>query len=405
MAPEFFSSLLEIQALSRSRSIKMSARLRPNGANLRLLGWQPFTSPLTGSELVPNRRPCPWRGTTDCGGAPADGSLAFVWPFAMTRRYGVKTLSWLGQSYDGYFLGVYGPDVMPLLTRPVMSSLLRDITRERPDLAALHLLRMPLTWQGQGNPFARLTRQPFLPSYEMKLRKEFKELYEICFSGLSRNKIARGERKLAALGALIDLATSPEERLAVYETFKQQKAVQLAAAGQGNVFEDTAIDAFFTAVFSCTELRSFELDLSSLPVGPDIGATSIGARFKDRYYGMQTSLGDFEFKKLSPGFLLKRDAIARQCKCGASAFDLGPGAGWHKDSWHPSKLPRFATCIPLKPTGVLATALSIADLRARSAARSSRLVSKILGVAQSWQQELINQMSYLLQQQRSKPFT
>ena len=67
--------------------------------------------------------------------------LAFVWPFAITHRYGVKTLSWLGQSYDGYFLGVYGPDVMPLLTRSVMSALLRNISRERPDLGALHLLR------------------------------------------------------------------------------------------------------------------------------------------------------------------------------------------------------------------------------------------------------------------------
>ena len=117
----------------------------------------------------------------------SDGRLAFVWPSAITRRYSVKTLSWLGQSYDGHFLGVYGPDVMPLLTRPVMSSLLRDITRKRPDLAALHLLRMPLMWQGRENPFARLSRQPFAPSYEIKLSSFYRmrlswTLKSVCYA-------------------------------------------------------------------------------------------------------------------------------------------------------------------------------------------------------------------------------
>ena len=261
----------------------------------------------------------------------SDGRLAFVWPFAITRRYSVKTLSWLGQSYDGHFLGVYGPDVMPLLTRPVMSSLLRDITRKRPDLAALHLLRMPLMWQGQENPFARLSRQPFAPSYEIKL-SSFKELYGRCFSKASRHGISRKEKKLIALGAVKECPINAEGRVAVYETFRRQKAVQLAGLAQSNVFEDSAVDAFFKAVLSCTDLNSFVLDISSLGVGHDVGATFIGARFKDRYYFIQTSLGEFEFKRLSPGFFLMRDAIARECESGTSVYDLGPGVGRHKDS-------------------------------------------------------------------------
>lgn len=307
------------------------------------------------------------------------GRLAFVWPLAVTRRLGVPTLTWLGQSFGGYFLGVYRRDAVPLLTQPVLQELFGRIADERPELAASYLTGMPLHWQGIENPLLQLGRDPFaVPAYEVALPAEFTTLYDACFGKKTQSGLRRKEKQLAALGeVLIGVAEAGDERLALYETFKVQKARQLAADGKANVFADPAIDAFFADLASQPASAS-ALELSSLDVGDDHAATFMGARFKDRYYFLQTSLGEGEPQRSSPGLILMRETIARQCREGVSVFDMGPGFGPHKATWKPQSFDRFALSRALSPRGIVPALLARAALHLREVMRNSKRVDGLV---------------------------
>lgn len=296
-------------------------------------------------------------------GRDSDGRLAFIWPFAETRRLGVKTLVWLGDSFGGCFFGVYRADAGSALTRPVLSSLLEAIAAER-GLAAAYLSCMPLVWHGFENPFARLPREPFTACYTLPLSNDFDGLYKSCFSSKSRQTHRRRSRQIAEFGSVqLESCGTHTERLELLEIFLRQKAIQLEAKRESNVFVVPAIAAFFRTLAEATS----PLEFLSLRVDADPAAIFLGARHKDRFYFIQASHDQDAYGRLSPGFLLLRELIARECQSGTSVFDMGPGEGPHKAAWQPQVLTRFATCISFTASGSAATALAIVKLRAREA--------------------------------------
>ncbi|MEZ5776531.1 MAG: GNAT family N-acetyltransferase [Hyphomicrobiaceae bacterium] len=303
-------------------------------------------------------------------GRDGSGETAFIWPMAVTRRAGIRVLTWLGQEHANYNMGLYAPGVAALIGVNDLWRMISEIAASRPGIAAVSFSSQPLHWHGIANPFAELPRQASAnSSWLLPLEGSFASLYEARIGRTTRQTLRRKERKLAELeGYAVARAVSTADRLDLFEAFREQKAVQLAAQGTPNVFERPEIAAFYADLAETEREGGALIDCTGLTVGSDIIAVASGARFQDRFYLLTTSIAMGEHQRWSPGLVVMKEQIADACAAGAGLYDFGTGDGAHKLTWGPDNFALFDTYVPLRTAGYAVTWLG------RSRAFAKRVV-------------------------------
>jgi CelD/BcsL family acetyltransferase involved in cellulose biosynthesis len=233
---------------------------------------------------------------------------------------------------------------MDTLDTQELQRLLTLIRRERPELCAGHFTSQPAEWDGLENPFIRLCSQrSAVQAYDFKLDPSFDKLYTSNISSRSRSALRRKERKLHGSGKLsIGLAETSDQRVEIFEDFLRQKALQFKAQGIRNLFADPYVRDFYREIFAGNHSGA-PFECAYIRVGEELVATFTGIRFKDRFYYLISSMTLGELRRWSPGLILMKEVIARQCQHGAMYFDLGPGQGMHKDMWKGSEIPLIET--------------------------------------------------------------
>jgi len=179
-------------------------------------------------------------------GEHSNGEIAFIWPMAITRCFGISVLSWLGQTYAGYNLGLYRPDIMAMVGEKELKRFLKEIKLHRPELAAVNFYHQPLEWEGITNPFSLLPSVPtYENSYMLKLPDNFDIFYKTVVSRKIRQVQRRNEKRLRESGNFImDRAKTSEQRLEIHEIFLQQKTLQLKNIGIYNVYRNPGLRQF-----------------------------------------------------------------------------------------------------------------------------------------------------------------
>ena len=317
-----------------------------------------------------------------------DGSAAIIWPMAITTWRGSRVLTWLGQGYTNYNMGLYHSDIAGEIDAGFMRQAVAEIGARLPAVSALHLTDQPLAWNGQPNPFAKLPHQPSANvSFEMTLQEDPNALIRSALSNSTRRSLERLERRLKERGvAEFGIAEGLEQRQEVFSAFMRQRAAQFEKMNVANHFSHPAIRAFYKELFMQQSGAPFES--AFLKFGGKIVATSNGMKFQDRFYHLTLSMSLEGGESLSPGRLLSREQVAHQCRQKIAVFDFGPGTGRHKEAWHPRPLAYMETYLPLRRSGAVITVLRSATARGNAMILSSPSMQRAISAMKKARRKL-----------------
>jgi CelD/BcsL family acetyltransferase involved in cellulose biosynthesis len=306
-------------------------------------------------------------------GRNAEGTPLFLWPFATASILGMTVLGWLGQEHANYNMGLFAPGAVAKYEASDMRRLLAAVACEAGAAAAL-LKSQPFSWEGVANPFALLLHQAAPSSGYAVTLGDFEALVEQRFGKCSRNNFQRKERKLGDIAPLAyGWAETSDEKLAIMDTFFAQKFRRLAAMGVGEVF-DAHARAFYRELALLERDNPSRLRLGYLKVGDTVAAIFAGSVCRDRHAVALSSIGEGEMHKQSPGVLLLRHQIEEACGKGLAFFDIGAGAGRHKEQWCDVVQPLFDSFIAFRPDGLLLTLPLAALARAKRVIKSSPIL-------------------------------
>lgn len=286
-------------------------------------------------------------------GTDGQGRVVFIWPMAIRRSMGTSVLTWLGSPIASYNMGLFRRDAGTFAPEEI-AGLLRTVAKERPGISAIELTNQPSKWEDVSNPFASL---PSRPSGEcarsIPLGASFEALCKAKHSTSRRDQFRRKERKVGEFGRVeYGQATTIAARAGYVDAFLAYKNAQLEKIRAPNVFANRAIASFLHRL-AAADTRSYACDLAFLKIGGMLTAAHWGFRFKDRYYCFNESLAEGPALRYSPGTLLMRQSVERECGAGTKYFDFGPGPGQHKDIWGPVDVPLIDTRMIIRVVGWL----------------------------------------------------
>jgi len=306
-------------------------------------------------------------------GTDATGQLALIWPMAKGRSMGATVLTWLGQSYNTYNMGIFRRGVLRALGPDDVRAILSRIVEANPDIDAFNFYHQPAHWDGLQNPFALLPGTPsYLKSYVVRLEQDFENFCKSRVSKKFQAKVRRMERRLAETGQVeCLLAQTPEERLAVFESFLRHKDYDLSRLGVSNAYRNPGLARFLREIITCNEQEEC-FEVTSLTVDCDRLATIIGANFKQKFVCLILSMdNENPLAKWSPGSILIHDRF-RNCHAqGTDVIDMGIGEGHHKNAWRPDELPMFNTHFAARFRGWPYSAGLLLSARARRFMRNN----------------------------------
>lgn len=338
--------------------------------------WQSFEREAVGSVYQTYRWVSAWcqHAARPMGETPLilagylpSGELGFLWPMAVSDKYGVRVLTWLGQTHASYHMGLYRRDAAAQLQACDLRAALAAIVAAHPDVAALQFRNQPVIWDGVENPMSRLGHiaSP-TKSYELRLTNDFETIYKNIFSGNRRYEHRTKERRLAESGRLEFLDNPASgERLQILETFFEQKAAQFASKKLANPYHAEPVKTVYRA-FASSQPAMQPSELVALKHNGSIIAIDYGMSHQRRFYGLMCSMppaGDLI--KYSPGQLLMRKRIEWLCAQGMAFCDFGPGDGFHKQTWHATPVDLFETHLPLSFKGWPATLMQRSFIAAK----------------------------------------
>jgi CelD/BcsL family acetyltransferase involved in cellulose biosynthesis len=283
-------------------------------------------------------------------GFAADGEALFLWPFELTRGMGIEALAWLGQDHANYNMGLFAPGAAASLAAGDISRLLAAVA-ERSGAAAAILKAQPFDWDGAANPFAKLPHQLSPNSGYAVTLGDFTAIYHHRFGKRSRQTLERKARKLGEMGAVsYGWAETRGEKLDLLETLFAQKARHFAAIGVRDIL-DAHARAFYRDVALLDGDNPSRLRLGYIKLGDEVLATYCGTVCHRRFIVSFCSLAEGEAQRWSPGALLLRHQIEEACASGLAFYDIGAGAGRHKDDWADVVQPLFDSFIAFSPQG------------------------------------------------------
>lgn len=305
----------------------------------------------------------------------ADGRLAFIWPLAISRSFGLGTLGWLGQSYAGYNMGLYATDIVESITGCQLRCCLDEIVRNYRDICVANFYHQPSEWLGVTNPFSRIPRVPTDENaYMLELHSDFEHLFNATFRAKTRQTLRRQEKKLHSCGDVeIARGESRESRLGLLRQFLDHKAGQLSKIGVQNVYSNPGLSRFLHQIIGA-ESETMAIDFFHLDVDGESVAIIGGANFRGMFYYafVSKSPDRSDCARWSPGTVLLREVIARCCANGVTHFDFGSGPSPAKRAWHPQEIELFNNYFALRAIGAPQTVLRRAALRGKRLVKYNR---------------------------------
>lgn len=267
----------------------------------------------------------------------ADGELCALLPLVVTRRSGFRFAEFIGGKHANYHMGLFAPGFAAQLDTEQTEQMLTEIGSAIGGLDALAFVNQPVTWQGTGNPAARLAAGPS-PSRAYKLALitgDGDATLRRSMSSHARKKLKNKHSRFKDFGpSVLTRATTPGEVARVIEAFLAQKAERFRAMGVPDPFAEPAMRAFLERAAMDDSSGRPAIELYALDLDGRAVATYVGAIQGDRFSGMATSFDmASETVKTSPGELLLSELIRLKAREGVAVFDLGVGEARYKTTF------------------------------------------------------------------------
>ena len=204
------------------------------------------------------------------------------------------------------------------------------------------------------NPFHHVAAHPFSAgAHAATLDASWDKFYRSRRSGRARNKNARMEKRLAALGELrFECVEDPAERSELVAWVLDLKHRQLTQTGARNPFGANDVRQFFDRVSANGDLKLFRLTLDAEPLAAVLGLVRNGCF----YYLVPV----YEFgahARCSPGNALLHKVMEWSIDQGLTRFDFTVGDEAYKRDWSDVDVPMSFTCLPASLKGWLAMAV------------------------------------------------
>jgi CelD/BcsL family acetyltransferase involved in cellulose biosynthesis len=264
----------------------------------------------------------------------ARGEIAFVLPFQIRKKYGLRILEWLAQAENNYGQGLFSVDFSGGKASKWFDQNLASVFKALPPFDVINLQNTPLSALGYPDIFANVPKSKAAnSSYVTLLKPPYENLLRSKRSAKSISKIRRRDERIMALGD-VQFCVEPlgsRTSAALAECFIHKKK-QLAEMGITNVFEDQQ-QKFLLRLTYGESLRAFKLTCDGQTI-----STIIGATYGNRFWLMITSLSANAPLALSPGDLLLRKTIAWCCEQNLELFDFSNGEIGYKTIWADEKV-------------------------------------------------------------------
>ena len=297
----------------------------------------------------------------------SDGDIAFLLPFCIERKYGLRRLRWLGQDLCDYNA--------PLLARgfservdsdrflaiwQILQAQMQSDPLLRHDW--IEFAKMPKQVGDQINPFTYLEVTTNASGVHLAhLTGNWEAFYVAKRSSSTRRRDRSKRAHLAKYGDIrfVTAADADDARRTV-ETLMEQKSRSFARKGIPDLFARPGHREFFLDLAANPATRQL-VHISRTEVGATSAAANLGLVFGDCYYHVLASYTDGELSNYGPGTLHLREMMAYAIGRGLKRFDFTIGDEPYKLEWSDTDTQLYDFAAPVTWRGQPASLA--ADLR------------------------------------------
>ena len=285
-------------------------------------------------------------------GRDAAGAVKIIFPLGIERGMLTTRLVWLGHPTCDYNAPMVCPRTLDGISVEDAHAMWRAILSLAPDVDYAYLTKQPAVIGAAENPFHHVAAHASSAgAYAATLDTTWDAFYRSRRSGKARNKNARMEKRLAAMGDLrFDCVEDPGERSALAAWVLDLKHRQLERTGARTPFGADDIRRFFDRVTSNEELKLFRLTLDGEPLAAVLGLV------RDGCFYYVVPVYDFgAHARCSPGNTLLHKVMEWSIERGLTRFDFTIGDEAYKRDWSDIVVPMSFTCLPATLKGWLAS--------------------------------------------------
>lgn len=283
-----------------------------------------------------------------------DGQTVFILPLALHGRH-LPRVKFIGGSHINFNLGIFLPEIIPLMTPQVMRQVFGRIGKLMPGGAYLAMCCQPESWEGMANPLTGLSHQKSAnTAFALNLEGGFDAALERGNAKRKRKKFRQQCRMAEELGGyeLFKPQTCAEVE-EVISVFFEQKSRRLRELGIRDIFSDDKVRGFVTDLaLRSPGMERPLLQLYALRIGGDIVAIFGGGGNRTRFSGYFSSFDTNGPAALSPGEMLLYLVVEDVCRQGYREIDLGAGEERYKRSWSSEEVTMYDVFVAQTPAGV-----------------------------------------------------
>jgi CelD/BcsL family acetyltransferase involved in cellulose biosynthesis len=321
-------------------------------------------------------------------GTFAGGDTAFILPLAITKKHGVRCLSWLGQEHCDYNAPLLAPDFLRRMSSErflaVWQALRDDMRRDprwRHDWIAFE--KMPQSVGGQTNPFTALdVTLNASGAHLTHLGDDWDKFYYAKRSSATRRHDRAKRRHMSRFGEVrFVTCTEIDDARRTLATLFDQKHRTFARRGIPDIFKRQGLREFFFDLVSNPK-NGHQFHISRLEVGETWAAANFAILFGDCYYHVLASYeDDAALSQYGPGTLHLRELLAHAIKRGLRRFDFTIGDEPYKDEWSDVSVKLYDYSAAATWRGAPASAASAARRRLKRFVKQTpslwKLVSRV----------------------------
>jgi CelD/BcsL family acetyltransferase involved in cellulose biosynthesis len=296
-----------------------------------------------------------------------DGDIAFLLPFCIEKKYGLRRLRWLGQNLCDYnapllargFSERVDPDRFVAIWHILQAQMQSDPLL-RHDW--IDFTKMPKQVGDQINPFTYLAVTSNASGTHLAhLTADWEAFYVARRSSSTRRRDRTKRAHLAKHGDIrFVTATDTDDVRRTVETLMEQKSRSFARKGIPDLFARPGHREFFLDLATNPATRQL-VHISRTEVGATCAAANLGLIFGDCYYHVLASYTDSELSSFGPGNLHLREMMAYAIARGLKRFDFTIGDEPYKLEWSDTDTQLYDFAAPVTWRGQPASLAS--DLR------------------------------------------
>ncbi|MCH9766128.1 MAG: GNAT family N-acetyltransferase, partial [Alphaproteobacteria bacterium] len=322
-------------------------------------------------------------------GENEDGVPVALLPLCIRKRWGVRTLEWIGQHLNDYNAPIVASQLLGDGDRFATAQAWDDIIARIGGVDVISLLRQPCVLSGMQNPFAHFSSDIEASSaHALKLGSDWPSFAKSTFSKSTLRRLKEKSRKLSKQGHVsYTWHRSQEDRDQAVSRILEWKCQQLVATGARNAFEDRRSTEFLTrAADSCGDaLQIITLDLDGFPIA---GIITLTAGNGPIIYVMAYDQGPHS--RSSPGMILLHHVIETAINDNQKMLDFSVGDEPYKVALCNSKTEMRQTIKGCSAQGKIVAKLLQGRLRLKRKIKQSDSMMKLLQRGNRWRGQFKN---------------